>query len=71
MIKIKTVTFKNLKSFGKVPTEFNFDNIGITRISGMNGCGKCLSEDTIIDVSINNPNIEKLLWEYLINENNN
>ena len=66
-ININSIAFRNFLSYGSRWQKVDFIS-GINLILGIdkgkdrsNGAGKCVSGNTLIDISFDNPEIEELL----------
>ena len=65
---IEEINIQNFKSFGNNKQTIKFDSIGkLILLQGDNGSGKCISPNTIIDISIDNDEITKSLLDFLKN----
>jgi len=68
---IKSIRFKNIKSYGNKYQQIDFDdNGGLILLTGTNGSGKCLSPDTEIDIEIIDDKTMDILKKFLKNKNN-
>ena len=65
---IEEISIQNFKSFGNNKQTIKFDDSGkLILLQGENGSGKCISPNTVIDISIDNDEITKLLLGFLKN----
>lgn len=67
-IVFKKVRWKNLMSTGNDFIELNLDSPGTTLIVGENGAGKCVRKSTSIEVTFDDPDIQKKYNDYLKNK---
>ena len=66
MIKFKKVRFKNFFTFGNSFTEISLDNKERTvLITGKNGAGKCLRENTNIDINFSTEEAREAFEKFL------
>ena len=55
MFELIEVEFKNILSYGNKSTIYNFENYNHIALTAKNGSGKCLDENTEIDIEISDP----------------
>lgn len=68
---INKIEFKNINSYGNNIQTLEFDNYGqLVNLQGVNGAGKCLHPNTIIEIEIEDKEIEKKFLEFLKNRKN-
>lgn len=66
-MKLSSIEFKNFASYGNRVQRIDFnDNEGMLYlIVGENGSGKCLCDDTVIDIIFDDPEQEKRFKAFL------
>jgi hypothetical protein len=62
LIDFVSTRFKNILSYGNNITEFNYQK-GLNLITASNGSGKCVDENTIIEIEIDDAEIYKKMRE--------
>lgn len=67
-MKINKISFRNFRSYGNALQNISFSDEGeFILISGVNGAGKCLSPDTMIEILVDNEEIKVKLLKFLEN----
>jgi predicted ATP-binding protein involved in virulence len=60
----ESIRFKNFCSFGNTWTEIDYQKANSTIISGLNGNGKCLRKNTVVEIKFDDNELEKLFVEF-------
>jgi hypothetical protein len=65
MIHFKTLSWKNFLGTGNQPTVIQLDKATSTLILGINGTGKCVRGDTVVQVTCNDEDTSIKLKSFL------
>ncbi|MCP4762915.1 MAG: hypothetical protein GY870_14140 [archaeon] len=65
MTQLKTVSWQNYNSYGNKVTTYSFKNKCVTKVSGNNGCGKCVFSSTLINIDVKDEVLKKKFLTFI------